>query len=139
VPPFGRLYFFSGRGDPADSSGGRVSDERRSEGTSHEMKSARLVCIWTGVAGFVYTTALWGWVPDFFAAPPPRTLPRPASYFETAVWMLSNLPWSILTIVVLCAMIFHSKYQKRSWVLALIVGLLIGRIMQQIFLPMAHS
>lgn len=96
------------------------------------IKSMRL-CLMMFLIGVIYAAFLTAWFPNFLSESNWRGSPPWMSFLMIFLLRAGSWPWSLLTGAALIVAIVVMRFQKRAWVLAMIVGSLIGRLAMQVW------
>ena len=98
----------------------------------NSITSMRL-CLMMFLVGIIYSVFLTVWFPNLLSesnwngSPPWMSIPM-IFLLRAGSW-----PWALLTAVILIAGIMTTRFQKRAWALALVVGSLVGRLSMQVW------
>ncbi len=141
--PWGRIYFvalrpaFDHQVDLVTSINERRSTQQfipaQSQGnvphdTQTDTKKAVRLCLVMGLVGVLYSVLLTAWFPNFFSESNWDGFPPWLAFAVKALLRASSWPWALATGALLLVWIMAVRFRNRSWVLAMIVGSLLGHV-----------
>jgi hypothetical protein len=91
-------------------------------------RKAIQLCLVMGMVGVLYAIALTLFFPKIFWESNWDGFPVPIMLFMKMLLRLGRWPWAVITAAVLVIGIVRTRFRKRAWVLAMVVGSLLGHM-----------
>jgi len=96
-------------------------------GKSGDRKAIQL-CLVMGLVGVLHAIVLTLWFPKMFWESNWDGFPALIALFMKILLRLGRWPWALVTGTILAIGIVRTRYRNRAWVLAMIVGSLLGHM-----------